>query len=76
MKRWDDSEPGEDRIEAFDSLAEARARFGENYGGYVFRLTRDQIEGLLQGRVVAFDINDREYAGFLVLKESENSQPT
>jgi hypothetical protein len=72
MKTWDDIESGEDRIEVFDSLAEARARFGENYGGYVFRLTRDQVEALLQGRVVAFDINGREYAGFLVLKESAN----
>jgi len=72
MKTWDDIEPGEDRIEVFDSLAEARARFGENYGGYVFRLTRAQIEALLQGRVVAFDIGGREYAGFLVLEESAN----
>ncbi|OGG52215.1 MAG: hypothetical protein A3F84_03905 [Candidatus Handelsmanbacteria bacterium RIFCSPLOWO2_12_FULL_64_10] len=72
MKKWDDIEHGEDRIEVFDSLAEARARFGENYRGYVFRLTRAQIEALLQGRVVAFDIGGREYAGFLVLKESAN----
>lgn len=72
MKTWDDIESGEDRIEVFDSLDEARARFGENYGGYVFRLTRAQIEALLQGRVVAFDISGREYAGFLVLKESAN----
>ncbi len=72
MKTWGNIESGEDRIEVFDSLAEARARFGENYRGYVFRLTRAQIEALLQGRVVAFDISGREYAGFLVLKESEN----
>ena len=70
MKALGDFGHGEDRIEVFDSLVEARARFGENYGGYVFRLTRDQIEALLQGRVVVFDISGREYVGFLVLEES------
>jgi len=69
MKNWGVNQPKEDRIEVFTSLAEARTRFGENYGGFVFGLTRAQIEALLQGQVVAFDISMREYAGFLILKE-------
>lgn len=56
---------GEDRIEVYPSLEEALERFGENYGAYVFDLAREQVEALLAGKVVAFDISGREYAGFL-----------
>lgn len=56
-------------IEVYDSLKIAKQEFGENFGAYVFRLTRVQIEALLKGRVVAFDINEGEYAGFLVSDE-------
>ena len=59
----------EPRIEVYDTLEIAKREFGENYGAYVFRLTRAQIEALLQGRVVAFDIAGEEYAGFLTLQE-------
>ena len=54
-----------DRIELIEDSAEAREQFGENFGAFEFRLTREQIEGLLAGKVVAFDIGEREYAGFL-----------
>lgn len=56
---------GEDRIEIYETLAEARERFGENFRGFVFTLTRAQAEALLSGKIVAFDISEREYAGFL-----------
>ena len=59
------------KIEAYNSLEIAKQEFGENYGAYVFRLTRAQIEALLDGRVVAFDIAGDEYAGFLVLEEDK-----
>jgi len=59
----------DDRIELIEDTAEARAKFGENFGSFEFKLTRDQIEGLLTGKVVAFDISQREYAGFLSLKK-------
>lgn len=72
MKTWNAEESQEDRIETFSTLGEARAQFGENYAGYVFALTRAQVEALLQGHVVAFDINEKEYAGFLVLREAAN----
>ena len=58
----------DDRIETFATLDEARAKFGENYGGFVFTLTRAQASDLLAGRVVAFDISGGEYAGFLVVE--------
>jgi len=58
----------DDRIELIDDTTEARAQFGVNYGAFEFKLTRDQVEGLLAGKVVAFDISEREYAGFLSLK--------
>jgi putative endonuclease len=57
----------DERIEIYESLTEARQQFGENYGGYVFKLTRAQIQALLEGKVVAFDISGREYAGFLMM---------
>ncbi len=59
------SEDGTDRVELIENTAEARAEFGENYDAFEFRLASEQIEGLLAGKVVAFDINGREYTGFL-----------
>jgi hypothetical protein len=59
----------DDRIELIEDTAEARAQFGENFGAFEFQLTREQVEGLLAGKVVAFDISQREYAGFLLVKK-------
>jgi hypothetical protein len=59
----------EDRIAVYETLDEAREKFGENFGGFVFRLTREQAAALLNGKVIAFDISEREYAGFLTLAE-------
>ncbi len=59
----------DDRLELIEDTAEARIKFGENFGAFEFRLTRDQVEGLLAGKVVAFDIAEREYAGFLSVKK-------
>ena len=63
------SQLDDERIAVYETLAQARAQFGENFGGYVFRLTRAQIQAVLEGKVVAFDISGREYAGFLTLRE-------
>jgi hypothetical protein len=59
------SENGDDRIELIEDTPEARAEFGENFGAYEFRLTREQVEGMFAGKVVAFDISGREYTGFM-----------
>ena len=64
---------GDDRIETYETLTEARERFGENYRGFVFPLTRGQAEALLAGRVVAFDIGGREYAGFLMVGSKDDA---
>jgi len=40
MKTWDDIPQGEDRIQVYPTLAQAREQFGENYDGLVFRWTR------------------------------------
>ncbi|HET7089607.1 MAG TPA: hypothetical protein VFL17_13240 [Anaerolineae bacterium] len=69
MQGWRNLNHGDDRIEIHDTLAEARERFGENFQGFVFTLTRAQAEALLQGKVVAFDIGGREYAGFMLVQE-------
>lgn len=58
-----------DRIELIEDTAEARVKFGENYGSFEFRLTQEQAEGLLAGKVIAIDISEREYAGFLSVKK-------
>ena len=63
------SENSDDRIELIEDTAEARAEFGENFGAFEFKLSREQIEGLLAGKVVAFDISQREYAGFMSVKK-------
>ncbi len=73
MKNWHEIESGEDRIAVYDSLAEAREQFGENYAGFVISLTRSQVEALLQKKIVAFDISGREYAGFLVLEKGDGA---
>jgi len=59
----------DDRIETIENTSEAHANFGENYGAFEIRLTSEQVEALLAGKVVAFDINGREYTGFLSLKK-------
>ncbi|HEX9815867.1 MAG TPA: hypothetical protein VGB18_02710, partial [Candidatus Thermoplasmatota archaeon] len=59
----------EDRIIAFPNLATAREKFGENYRGFVFRLRPEHLDKIRDGGVVAFDIAEREYAGFMVLEE-------
>lgn len=59
----------DDRIELIEDTAEARALFGENFGSFEFKLTREQVEGLLSGKVVAVDISLREYAGFLSMRK-------
>ena len=59
----------DDRIAVYETLTEAREQFGENFGDYVFQFTRAQIQALLEGKVIAFDINGREYVGFLTLAE-------
>ena len=59
----------DDRIETIENTSEARANFGENYGAFEIRLTSEQVEALLAGKVVAFDINGREYTGLLSLKK-------
>jgi hypothetical protein len=56
-----DSNRYDDRVELIENTAEARARFGENHGAYELELTQEQVEGLLAGKAVAFDINGREY---------------
>ncbi|MDU0460203.1 MAG: hypothetical protein RW306_15860 [Geobacteraceae bacterium] len=62
------SNRSDDRIELIDDTAEARAEFGENYGAFEFKLTPEQVKGLLAGKVVAFDISEREYTGYLSLR--------
>jgi hypothetical protein len=59
--------PDDDRIDVYDTLAQARAQFGENFDSFEFPLTRAQVDALLAGKVIAFDIRGREYAGFLTL---------
>jgi hypothetical protein len=59
----------DDRIELIENTANARAQFGENFGAFEFKLSHEQVEGLLAGKVVAFDISEREYTGFLSLKK-------
>lgn len=63
------SDSEDDRIVLIDDTAEAREEFGKNYGAYEFRLTQEQVEGVLAGKVVAFDINGREYSGFMSVKK-------
>jgi len=58
----------DDRMELIEDTADARDAFGENHGAFSFRVTEEQINGLLSGKLLAFDINCREYTGFMSLK--------
>jgi len=58
----------DDRMELIEDTAEARDAFGKNYGAFSFRVSDEQISGLLSGKLLAFDINCREYTGFMSLK--------
>ena len=75
MEDEPDADHDGDRIAVFETLAEARERLGENYAGLVFALTRAQALDLLAGKVIAFDIREREYAGFLKVRDTESAPP-
>ena len=57
-----------DRVATYDNLDKARAGFGEDYGAFVVELEPQHVEALRHGRVVALDVNGREYAVFLKAK--------
>ncbi len=63
----------DERIAIYETLEQARDEFGENFGGFVFRLPRAYVQALLNGKVIAVDIGGREYAGFLTLLEESTS---
>ncbi|MBV5323223.1 hypothetical protein JZU51_00340, partial [bacterium] len=43
----------DDRIVLIENTPEARTVFGENFGAFEFRLTAEQVEGMLSGKAVA-----------------------
>lgn len=59
----------DDRIEIIENTVDARVQFGENYAAFEFKLTHEQVEGLLAGKAVASDVNEREYTSILSLKK-------
>ena len=60
--------------EDFDPITnseKARKEFGYNYGYEIYRMSRDDIDLLLKGKMLATTINDGEYSIFIELKEEE-----
>ena len=46
--------------------------FGYNYGAEVYAISKDDIQSLLNGKMLATTINDEEYSIFIrLLKEEE-----
>lgn len=60
-----------EEVTVIENSREAMEKYGFNYGKFTFEATKEQIEALLNGKILAFEINLGEYAGFLRLKKEE-----
>lgn len=59
-----------DSAEVIDNSYEAMEKYGFFWGYSEYELTRDQVQQLLDGKIIA--VNDGEYSAFFRLKESED----
>ena len=60
----------EEEIEIIENSNEAMEEFGFCYGAYGYKITKEQVKDLLNGKIVAIDV-DCEYSVFLRLEEGE-----
>lgn len=61
-------------IEMIDNSLEGREKFGIAYGAEDFRISKKQVEELLNGRTIAVDVNCGEYSVFISLGEEEEEE--
>ncbi len=59
-----------EEIDVIENSQEAMEEFGFCYGAYGYKITKKQAEALLNGKIIAIDV-DCEYSVFLRLEESE-----
>lgn len=57
-------------VKVIDNSYEAMKQYGFYCGYREYELTKDQVQQLLDGKIIA--VNDGEYSGFFRLKESED----
>lgn len=57
-------------VEVIENSYEAMEKYGFYWGYSEYELTKDQVQQLLDGKIIA--VNDGEYSAFFRLKESED----
>ncbi len=60
-----------DNFEIIDNNQESKDEFGHNYGSDTKYMSREDIDALLNGRLLATDINGGEYTLFIALCPEE-----
>ena len=61
----DDKIGAHDCIEVFDTLEAAMTKVGTGYGPEVVKITKEQLEQIIGGGVLAWD--DGEYAHYMIM---------
>ena len=75
MKKEDNKKAKPEIMNHFDIIENtngAQEEYGQRYGYETYRITRKQIQALLDGKQLATDINVGEYAIFVVLDEEDD----
>lgn len=57
-------------VEVIDNSYEEMEKYGFYWGYSEYELTKEQVQQLLDGKIIA--VNDGEYSAFFRLKESED----
>ena len=57
-------------VEVIDNSYEAMEKYGFYWGYSEYELTKEQVQQLLDGKIIA--VNDGEYSAFFRFKESED----
>ena len=57
-------------VEVIDNSYESMEKYGFYLGYSEYELTKEQVQQLLDGKIIA--VNDGEYSSFFRLKESED----
>lgn len=60
---WEDN-----RKEIIENTDKSKIKFGYRFGGFDIKLTKEDIEALIEGKCVATTINCEEYSIFIYKK--------
>ncbi len=60
-----------EQVEIIGRTSEALTKFGRHYGGYPIAITREQLNQMSAGEVLAFTVNGLEYSCFVGLRDDQ-----